>query len=277
MALSSFGSPSTIACAYDSHGPVFSLATPTNGKGGWSLNFGVMTRYGANKTGAMVRGMLAYGLNADLMVSVSTPVVLYSGPFTPGRMTGMMPGTGDFEGMVSWRFHRQGLDIGSRFESTVYVGVILPGIQETAGRSDPLKKSAGILTAVATGFASRSHYLWVGLGYQLFAQSEGDKRPDLLFYSIAWGYRPPAFRKDYPHWDWRLFVELTGENSSLVEQSGIKVSDTGGQQIFIGPTTLGIYKNVAIEGGIQFPIYRNVGSRHLKENLRVALNFSYFF
>lgn len=259
------------------HGPVFSLATPTNGKGGWSLDLGMMSRRGENEMGIMFRGMLAYGITEDLMISASVPVVFNSAPLAPGRLTSMMPGTSDFEGIVSWRFHRQGTNIGSRFESTVYGGIILPGFQKAAGLLGDLNKAPGIWMAAATGFASRSHYFWIGAGYKQFVESDGDKRPDLLFYSLVWGYRPRVLRKDYPHWDWRLFVELTGENSNKVQRRGTEIRDTGGHQIFIGPTTLGIYKNVAIEGGIQFPVYRNVGSKHQKENFRFAVNFSYFF
>jgi len=45
---------------------------------------------------------------------------------------------------------------------------------------------------------------------------------------------------------------------------------------FLGPTTLGIYKTFAISGGVQFPIYRNVGTLLPKERVRVAINITYF-
>jgi hypothetical protein len=259
------------------HGPVFTLATPTNAKGGWALDLGLMGRTGVSDTGTMFRGMLSYGITQDLQVSFSAPVIFKSAPLAPGRMTSMMPGTPDFEGIAAWRFHRQGTDVGSRFESTVYGGVIVPGPQRPAGMLRNVRRSPGMWAAVSTGMASRSHYVWGGLGYGRFMESEGDRRPDLLFYSGAWGYRPTAWQKDYPHWDWRLFAELTGERSSRLRIRGVDHAGTGGHQIFLGPTTLGIYKNYAIEGGIQFPMYRDVGARHQKENFRFAINFSYFF
>jgi hypothetical protein len=83
-------------------------------------------------------------------------------------------------------------------------------------------------------------------------------------------------RKDYPFWDWRLFGELVGEKNSRVLQGGAPVLGTEAHQVFVGPTTLGIYKSFAIEGGVQFPIYRNVGSFYPRERLRVAINVSYF-
>lgn len=258
------------------HGPVFTLATPTNAKGGWSLDLGLMGRKGENDTGAMFRGMLSYGITQDVQVSFSVPVVFESAPLAPGRLTSMMPGTGDFEGILAWRFHRQGMDVGARFESTAFAGIIVPGPQQGALLRD-IKKTPGFWAAATTGFASRSHYLWGGAGYQRFAEGDGDRRPDLLFYSLAWAYRPPAWQKDYPHWDWRFFVEMTGEKSGPLLHNSTRMPGTGGHQIFVGPTTLGIYKNYAIEGGVQFPVYRDVGARFQEEDLRFAVNFSYFF
>jgi len=40
---------------------------------------------------------------------------------------------------------------------------------------------------------------------------------------------------------------------------------------------LRIYKNFAIEGGVQFPVYRNTVPMLERERVRFALNFSYFF
>ena len=33
-------------------------------------------------------------------------------------MTGMMPGGGDLESILAWRFHRRGTNVGTRVEST---------------------------------------------------------------------------------------------------------------------------------------------------------------
>ena len=256
---------------------MFALATPTNAQGGWALDQGVMIRNGRADTGAMFRGMLSYGITEDVQASVSFPAVFASAPLAPARTTSLMPGTGDFEAILAWRFHRRGADVGTRFESTAYGGIIQPGPQEPPEILGTLRKAPGVWTAVATGLASRSHYLWGGLGYTRFADSQGDRRPDLLFYSLAWGYRPRVWRKDYPHWDWRVFTELTGENSTRARQGRLEVAGTGGHQIFVGPSTLGIYKNYAIEAGMQFPVFRQVGARHQREKFRFAVNLAYFF
>ncbi len=259
------------------HGPVFGLATPTNAKGAWVLDLGLMGRKGEADPSAMLRGMLSYGVTQDLMASFSAPLVLQSAPLAPGRITGMMPGSADMEGILAWRFHRRGVDVGSRFESTLYGGVILPGPQKPAGMLGDLSRAPGFWLAAATGYASRGHYLWAGTGYKRFAESNGDRRSDLRFFSFVWGYRPSAWRRDHTDWDWRLFVELTGEDSGGLRQRDQRIPGAGGRQLFLGPTALGIYGNYAIEGGVQFPVYRDVGNLHQKEEMRFAFNFSYFF
>jgi len=259
------------------HGPVFGLTTPTNAAGGWAVDIGFMGRSGDDDNGAMTRAMLTYGLTEDLQLSVSGPLVFASAPFSPARGTAMMPGTGDFEAIGAWRFHRQGTAVGTRIESTAYGGLIVPGPQKPAGMARDLRRAPGFYTAVASGFASRSHYVWGGLGYTRFAERGGDQRPDVLLYSAVWGYRPPPLRKEYPHWDWRWFVEMTGEKAGNLRRAGLEHAGTGGHQILLGPTALGIYKNYAIEGGVQFPVYRDIGVNVQRESVRYAINFSYFF
>lgn len=265
------------ATSASGHGPVFGMTTPTNAAGGWSFDFGVMGRAGEGDDGAMTRGMLTYGFTEDLQLSVSAPLVFTSGPFAPARGTAMMPGSGDFEGIGAWRFHRQGTAVGRRFESTAYAGLIVPGPQKPAGLARDLRRAPGVYTAIASGIASRSHYVWGGIGYTRFAERSGNQRPDIFSYSAVWGYRPPPLRKEYPDWDWRVFLELTGEKSGNLRRDGLEHEGTGGHQVLLGPTALGIYENYAIEGGVQFPVYRDVGARLQRETVRYAVNFSYFF
>jgi hypothetical protein len=269
---------SGIGLAYGSgHGPVFGMATPTNAAGTWSFDLGLMGRLAEADDGAMARLMLGYGITEDVKVSVSAPLVFSSAPLPPGRMAGMMPGSGDIETLLAWRFHRQGLDIGTRFESTAYGGLVLPGPQRPAGVAGDLRRAPGVYTSVVTGLASRSHYLWAGAGYTRFAEARGDRQADVLMYSGVWGYRPPAWRKDYPHADWRFMVELTGERSGRIWHGGVRMPGIGGHQVLVGPSMLGLYRNYGIAGGVQMPVYRDLREAQPRERLRYAVNFSYFF
>ncbi len=260
------------------HGPVFGLATPTNAKGGWSLDIGTMGRAGSPSNGVMSRVMLSYGITEDLQVSISGPAVFSSAPLPPGRVTAMMPATADFEGIGAWRFHRRDTSVGSRIETTAYAGLILPGFEKPPGLIGQLHRAPGVIGMITTGYAARKHYLWAGIGTMHFTESHGDRRPDMLMYSLVYGYRPPPLRKEYPHWDGRVFIEMNGEHAiNRALQNGLEVPGTNGEQVFVGPTTLWIYKNYAIEGGIQVPIYRNTGPLLERERFRFVMNFSYFF
>jgi hypothetical protein len=239
------------------HGPVFGLATPTNPKGGFSFDTNFMGRAG-DGYGTMLRASLGYGLTENLKVSVSAPALFKTEPFPASRLSAFTPMGGDFEALAIWRFHRQDTGVGSRFESAAIGGVLVPGPQAVNSRP-------GALIGGVTGVASRSHYAWGGLTYQRYAGENRDRRPDLLFYSMAYAYRPRSWRTD-TGWDWRLFGEMTGERSG-----------SNSHQVFLGPTTLGVYKNYAVSAGVQFPVYRDARSFYPRERVRFAVNFAYFF
>ena len=245
------------------HGPVFGLATPTNPQGGWSLDLNLM---GRGSSGLMFRPALGYGITENLKVAVSAPVMLRTDRFAPSRMSAFTSMSGDVEGIGIWRFHRQDTGVGSRFESAAIGGVLVPGPQDY-GMS---KSGPGVLMGGVTGVASRSHYAWGGATYQRYSARNGERRPDLWFYSFAYAYRPPSWRTD-SGWDWRIFGEMTGERSGRTPRVGRS------HQVFVGPTTLGVYKNIAVSAGVQVPVYREASPLYPRERVRFALNFAYFF
>lgn len=261
--------------AASGHGPVFGLATPTNPRGGWSFDTSFMGRGGAG-FGAMFRPSLGYGVTENLKVSVAAPVVFHAEPFVPSRVSAFTSMSGDVEGLAIWRFHRQDTGVGSRFESAAVGGVLVPGPQDGGGILKGLHSGPGALIGGVTGIASRSHYAWGGATYQRYVPSDGDRRPDLLFYSLAYAYRPPSWRTD-SGWDWRIFGELTGERSGSIDRAGLKLPGSDSHQVFLGPTTLGVYKNYAVSAGVQFPVYRDASPLYPHERVRFAVNFACFF
>lgn len=254
------------------HGPVFGYATPTNSQGEWSFDFGLLERNTALGSQLTARSMFTYGFTPHLQIAFTTPALLTNSDMPSSRIAG----GDDFESNVGWRFHHQAKDVGTRFESTVFGGIVVPGPQTGSGIVGSQKRVPGVNMAVVTGLASRSHYVWLGGGYTRFMERDGDRKPDTLSYSLVYGYRPLRLRKDYPFWDWRVFAELTGERDTRVLQAGTVIPCTEAHQVFLGPSTLGIYKSFAVEGGVQFPIYRSVGFLFPRERVRVAVNVSYF-
>jgi hypothetical protein len=260
----------TTPASASGHGPVFGYATPTNSQGEWSIDLGVTGRNTGAGNDVSTRGMLSYGFTPHLMLSLSAPVAFTKAETTPTRLM-----SHDFESDLSWRFHHNPSNVGTRFESTVFAGLLMPGADSSSGVMGQLKRAPGFTAGGASGMASRAHYLWIGGAFARYLEKDGDRRPDLLSYSLVYGYRPPAWRKD-SGWDWRLFAEMTGERSDHIRHLGVLVPGTDANQLFLGPSVLGIRKNYAIEGGVQFPVYRDVGTLLPKERVRWVVNFSYF-
>ena len=258
------------------HGPVFGLATPTNPEGGWSFDLGLNARGGTAGFSSALEAALSYGVTQNLKLAVSAPIVLEPDPYPRSSVTLNTPASGDFSGLAWYRFQKKDF-AGKRIESTAVGGILVPGPQQEAGIYRGLNTGVGYMVGAVTGIASRSQYVWLGASYQRYAESKGDQRPDLLSYSAVYGYRPLSWRTDYPRWDWRIFGEFTGEHDGALQRNMIEVPGTQGNQLFLGPSVLGVYRAIGVEAGVQFPIYRDGGSIFPKERYRFAINFAYFF
>jgi hypothetical protein len=140
-----------------------------------------------------------------------------------------------------------------------------------------MRTAPSVYTSVASGYASRSHYFWVGGGYQQYDDDRGDRQGNVKSYSVVYGYRPEALRLDYPKPDLRFFVEAVGEAAGPGIHGGTAMSDNGGHVLMIGPTALLLYKAYGIEGGILFPAYQRSNEAQSAERFRFGLNVSYFF
>lgn len=254
-----------------SHGPVFGLATPTNSQGEYGFDFGMYGRSSSSGSQESFRALIGYGFTPHLTLSFTAPFTVGDATLPPTRI---QPGA-DFESTLAWRFHHNATKVGTRFESTAFAGLVVPGAQSAFDGVVHTTNAPGSMVGVVTGMASRSHYLWLGTTFTKFYEHNGDRRPDVLDYSLVYGYRPPAWRKPPDKWDWRIFGELVGERSNRFLQGNATVADTQAHQVFLGPSALGIYRNYTVSFGVQFPIYQDVGAQFPKEHVRFAVNFSY--
>jgi hypothetical protein len=214
---------------------------------------------------------VAYGFTPHLTISFTLPAVIGDTPLPPTRI---QPGA-DFESTLAWRFQHSATKVGTRIESTAFAGLVVPGPQSGFNGVAHATNAPGMMFGAVTGLASRGHYLWLGSTFTKFYEHNGDRRPDVLDYSLVYGYRPPKWRRPPDKWDWRLFGELVGERSNRFVQANVPVANTQANQVFLGPTALGIFHNYTVSFGAQFPIYQNVGSAFPKERVRFAVNFSY--
>lgn len=263
----------TVPVAASGHGPVFGGATPTLGRGGWSLDEAWTGRFCSadQPSDQMLRTMLSYGFTENLQFSVSVPVPLSTGTLPPARMMSIMSSTTELESLVGWRFQRRDVGIGGRQESTVYIGGTVPLTDAVNGM--PLGPS--LYVSAATGYASRSQYVWASAGLQQYATRDGERVGGSQFASVVYGYRPPFLRLEPPKPDLRFFAEGTYEhrNASTPNSAVSPASNT----LFVGPTILLLYRGYGLSGGVQFPTYSDVPPNVARERVRVAINVSYFF
>jgi len=259
------------------HGPVFGAATPTLGRGGWSVDQAYTFRGGDDADSQqMFKTMVSFGITETVQVSGSVPIAMSDG-LLPSRMMSAMSSEREVEMLLAYRFQRRTIGIGGRQESTLYVGGTLPTESRRAG----LPIGPSLVVQAATGYASRAHYAWLGGGLQHFVERDGTQHGASRFATFVYGYRPPPMRVEPGKPDLRFFVESTVEDRAPTTTqptshptSGVS-APPGSRTAFIGPTSLLVYKAIAVEGGVLFPVYQ--GTDQPRERIRVAVNVAYFF
>jgi hypothetical protein len=253
------------------HGPVFGAATPTLGRGGWSIDQAYTFRAadGPDDSQQMFKTMVSFGITETVQVSASLPIVMRDG-LAPSRMMSAMSSEREVEGLLAYRFQRHVIGIGGRQESTLYVGGTVPTDSTRAGAA----VGPSVIVQVATGYASRVHYVWFGGGLQHFLEHDDAQQAASRFLTFVYGYRPPAFQVDAGRPDLRFFVEATAEGRTPTEIGHVAI-DGGSRSVFVGPTSLLVYKAIAVEAGVLFPVYQ--AQTQPRERMRVAVNFAYFF
>ena len=253
------------------HGPVFGAATPTLGRGGWSIDQAYTFRAadGPDDSQQMFKTMVSFGITETVQVSASVPIGMRDG-LAPSRMMSAMSSERDIEGLLAYRFQRRVIGIGGRQESTLYVGGTVPTDDIRAGAD----VGPSLIVQAATGYASRAHYAWLGGGIQHFAARNDAQQGASRFVTLVYGYRPPPLQVEAGKPDLRLFVETTAEDRTATEVANVDI-DRGSRTVFVGPTSLLVYKAIALEGGVLFPVYQRDGQP--RERMRIAVNFAYFF
>ncbi len=238
----------------------------------FSFDTGIVGRNGSLGTQFSTGSGFGYGVTPHITVNVFLPASFGSGNLPESRiMSGSEWSTG-----ASWRFLHSVTSVGKRIESTASLGLVVPGPQQESGVLGSLHRAPGVTGSLVTGMASRSQYVWVGGGYTRFAVASNDRRPDTLSWSAVYGYRPSSLRRGYDQWDYRGFAELTGEHTGGVVTGGMVLPNSSSTTVWLGPSVLAIYKNIAIEGGVQGPLFRDVSeSVYGRERVRFAINLSY--
>ena len=254
------------------HGPVFSFATPVNSQRELSFDTGIFGRNGSQGTQFSTGSGFGYGVTPHITLNFFLPATFGGGNLPESRI---MSGS-EWSAGASWRFLHSVTSVGKRIESTASLALVVPGPQQESGVLGRLHRAPGVAATLATGMASRSQYVWLGGGYTRFAVASNDRRPDTLSWSAVYGYRPVSLRRGYDKLDYRGFAELTGEHTGSAVSGGATLPNSSSTTVWLGPSILAIFKKIAIEGGVQGPLFRDVSeSVYGRERVRFAINFSY--
>ena len=197
------------------HGPVFGLATPTNSQGEWSFDEGIFGRNSSLGSQASIRTLMAYGFTPHLTLSFTLPAVVGDTPLPPTESSRVQISTPQSHGDSSTEPQRSVHVLKARPS----LGLAVPGPQSGFKGVAHTTNVPGTMFGVVSGMASRSHYVWLGSTFTKFYEHNGDRRPDVLDYSLVYGYRPQKWRRPPDKWDWRLFGELVGERSNRFLQA----------------------------------------------------------
>src|SRR5262249_34370315 len=210
----------------------------------------------------MLRTMLSFGVTENLQISGSVPLAMTDTALASARMMSFMSSDRDVEGLMAYRFQRRTVGIGGRQESTLDVG----GTAPLEHRRNSVAVGGSFEAGIASGYASRAHYVWVGGAVQRFAERDGDRVGDSRLVTAVYGYRPPPLRTEAGKPDLRFFVEVTAEDRSPSQRGIADVA--GSRTVFVGPTTLLLHKAVGVEAGVLFPAYQRVDASSVKERVR---------
>lgn len=251
----------------------------------------------------MISPLVSYGLTENFQISVSSPLDLNHGEHPVGRITGMMPADPEVEVLNAWRFHHSSTGVGTRNESTLYLGGSTS--TQTPPRADgpPLHRALGLYMGAATGHISRRYYVWAGASYERHFQWSEDNQSNTFFSSLVLGWRPPLLDREYPKPDWRFFWETTGDVVSRASRFvaspstdtgvhsheevitlppipgvGVNVLPNSGEKaIYSGPSALLTYKSVALQAGLLFAVWREINGIQPSERHRAVVSCTYYF
>lgn len=287
----------------DGHGPAFAYSTATLGSGDASFETAFMWRSGSIMFGPRV----SYGIRQNLQISFAAPFDITHGDHPTGRFDAMMPGNPEAEVLLGWRFYHAAPGISTRNEATIYAGA--SALTQHVPRDDgpPLQRQPGMYVALAAGRVARSYDIWAGAGYQRYGQLESglhDHQSNTFLSSFAVGWRPPVLNKDYPKPDLRFFWETTGEvvglarRAPLPPEAGGKggghghvvppvfllqslnrivyLRNSGGRDVFSGPSVLCTYRSLAFQGGVLFALLDQPNGRQQQEDVRVVVGVTYY-
>ena len=254
------------------HGPLFSPAPETIFKGGTEITLGFHT---AKTTGGGDRENeyevfveAEYGLTADWEIGIEVP---YAWKKSNGLDAN---GLGDIVLDTKYQFWRRDLP-GAQYKAAVFFKTKLP-TGDDGGQPRIGSGSTDVIGGLATGYESRRWYWFVSGVYRVNTEGAGGlEKGDRQFLNVVGGVRPVLTEYDEP--DTVVMLEVNWERAGRDDLNGAGLADTGGWELFLSPVVWWTYRQVAIRGGVQFPIAEGLNGNQATSDYRARIEFIYHF
>lgn len=257
--------------AAHAHEPIFGLGPHTIYKGG----IGIEAEFegeeasgaGEEETEFVLHNEIIYGVTADLAVTLAVPYVIER-TTESGGVEKSSSGLGDVSLRGKYRFWRRDAP-GVQDAAALILGVKLP-----TGDDDRTPRlgsgSTDFLFALAAARESLTWYYFGDVRYRLNTEGGGGlEKGDRLFADLAIGIRP--WPTEYYRPDLVLIAEFNWETIMRDELNGLDVEDSGGDRLFLSPSFFFTYRNLAVKGGVQIPVYQDLNGGQPEVDYRFKL------
>ena len=251
----------------EAHDPIFGIGPHVIYRGGVGIEMELEVER-ASGAGEVERDVVLhtevlYGATADFAVTLAVPAVLGR-----ERGVGVSSGPGDLSLRAKYRFWRNDRP-GIQDAAAAVFGVKLPTGDKDA--TPPLGSgSTDLLFGLAAARESRRWYYFADIRYRLNTENAGGlKQGDRFSADAAIGIRPRL--TEYLEPDLVLTAELNWETSSRSEQDGAGVADSGGERLFFSPGFFLTYRNWAVKGAVQIPVYLALNGSQPEDDFRAML------
>lgn len=257
-----------VSTSASAHGPIFSPGPETVFKGGYEFHADIHREKSGNEQEDEIGTEVAYGITADWLVGIGTH---YSFLKEEGERN---DGFGNLELSTKYRFWRN--DMRGAQESLALLGDITLDTARDHPDPAPSEGATDVQLGLAYGYEGLKWQRWVSARYRYNGENdEAVDRGDQVFVDAAVGYRPRT--PEYYAVDTMWLLELNSEFTQRDEQADIGFRDSGGTELFLSPGFLVTYRNAALKGGVQIPIYSNLNGQQDTSDYRFNLVAEWHF
>ncbi len=254
------------------HGPLFSPGPETIFNEGTEITLGYkMGRAsGAGKVSKVYEPFLEmeYGVTPNWQIGLDVP---YSWLSAGGLKSN---GPGDVSLNTKYQFWKIDLP-GAQYKAAGFLKVKLPS-GKSKSTPAPGSGSVDVTSGLSVGYESRRWYWFASAAYEANTKGSGGlNRGDRQFLNAVGGIRPVL--SEYNEADTVVMVELNWERADRDKRGGTKIANTGGWKMFVSPLVWWTKGQIAIKGGVQIPLTKNLYGNQASEDYRAKLEFVYHF